>query len=173
MNMGLNESLYCKHIHTVLLVQLETVPKNICIFSCLYIPAVSKVYTFYDILIYNDIKKVASNNVANWYSIYCILLMYIFSKHSHKTNGAMKNEWEQVVACDPFNILLKTTKQVLVMFLNGDQCTSFFHSQSILTILDPEKMSWFEIKWSIGHVGLDMSNGYGGLNCGGCNFKYL
>ena len=28
-------------------------------------------------------------------------------------------------------------------------------------------MSWFEIQWSAGHVGLDMSNGSGGLNCGG------
>lgn len=55
-----------------------------------------------------------------------VLILYIYSKRSLKINGAMKNEGEQVVACDPFNILLKTTKQVLVMFLNWDQCTSFF-----------------------------------------------
>lgn len=53
------------------------------------------------------------------------LIMYIHSKH-HKTNGAMKNEWEQAMACDAFNIPLKTTKQVPLMFLNWDQCTSLF-----------------------------------------------
>lgn len=112
-------------------------------------------------------------NVHNFAQFIWLNDFYIHYKQSHETSGALTNEREQTVACDPFNILLKTTKQILVMFSKWDECTSFGCSQSMLITFDPEKMSWFKIQWSTGHVGLDMSNDSGGFNCGGCYLKYL
>lgn len=86
----------------------------------------------------------------------------------------MTNDCQHMMACDIFNIAvnIQTTTFILSIW---DQCTSLFCSQSILIILESEKMSWFEIRWSTGHVGLDMSNDSGEINCAGdviCSWNY-